>query len=133
MQISAWHYYTDFTLKIKLYSAEATVRVGIVETGGIIFIFPDTILSSHWLPLPYILFIFSDQGGFEQSSSLSFNPEGDITNLFTISLSNIMINFIMVNVNVEGQHDVLVSNGSGLTHLKEDGLTVNMLPWILKE
>jgi len=44
-----------------------------------------------------------------------------------------MINFIMVNVNVEGQHDVLVSNGSGLTHLKEDGLTVNMLPWILKE
>ena len=111
-------------------SAEATVKV---QCDRIVEVCPNIIFSSHWLPLPLILLIFSEQGNFDSTSSLTFEPVGNISFLWSMGIGDIMLALVLVEPNAqEGSLRVTVETG---THMvtKKEALILFMLPWILEK
>ncbi|NOQ85834.1 MAG: hypothetical protein GQ554_03005, partial [Deltaproteobacteria bacterium] len=122
------------------FSVEATATVSCDRIIGVInisnplwILFPSEIYSSHWLPLPHVLFIFAEQGNFDQTSSLSFEPIGSITTLLNVGIDDIMIALVLVGPNAqEGFYRATVLTDSDMV-TKKEALIMNMMPWILDE
>ena len=104
-------------------SATATISVSALSVVEITRITPTTIYSSSWRSRLNLLIIKSDQGNFKNTSKLIFNPAGDIAPLGSIAAGRIMIAFVSVKPNVQGQYDVTVSTDTMLA-TKKDGLNV---------
>ena len=106
--------------------------------GRITGVFPNLLLSSRWLPLPYLVIIFGEDTGFNGTSYPTFTPGESITTLIPIGLGNLMGVLILVAPNAEtGPVDLAVTttNGAGqeVTFTKEEAFTINMLPFLLDE
>ena len=108
-------------------SATATISVSALSVVEITRITPTTIYSSSWRARLNLLIIKSDQGNFKNTSKLIFNPAGDITPLGAIAAGRIMIAFVSVKPNVQGQYDVTVSTDAMLA-TKKNGLNVARRP-----
>jgi hypothetical protein len=108
-------------------SAAATISVSALSVVEITRITPTTIYSSSWRSRLNLLIIKSDQGNFNNTSKLIFNPAGDIATLGSIAAGRIMIAFVSVKPNVQGQYDVTVSTDT-LIATKKDGLNVARRP-----
>jgi hypothetical protein len=108
-------------------SATATISVSALSVVEITRITPTTIYSSSWRSRLNLLIIKSDQGNFKNTSKLIFNPAGDIAPLGSIAAGRIMIAFVSVKPNVQGQYDVTVSTDT-LIATKKDGLNVARRP-----
>ena len=113
------------------FSVEATVTVSCDRIIWILF--PSEIYSSHWLPLPHVLFIFAEQGNFDPTSSLSFEPIGSITTLLNLGIDDIMIALVLVGPNAqEGLYRATVITDSHMV-TKKEATMMYMMPWILDE
>ena len=108
-------------------SATATISVSALSAVEITRITPKTIYSSSWRTRLNLLIIKCDQGNFKNTSKLIFNPAGDITPLGSIAAGKIMIAFVSVKPNVQGQYDVTVSTDTMIA-TKKDGLNVARRP-----
>ena len=108
-------------------SATATISVSASPAGEITRITPKTIYSSSWRARLHLLIIKSDQGNFKNTSKLIFNPAGDIKPLGSIAAGRIMIAFVSVKPNVQGQYDVTVATDT-MIYTKKDGLNVTRMP-----
>ena len=121
-------------------SAEATITVycdriiGVINISNPLWIlFPSEIYSSHWLPLPHVLFIFAEQGNFDTTSSLSFEPIGYITTLLNLGIDDIMIALVLVGPNAqEGLYRATVITDSHMV-TKKEAIMMHMMPLILDE
>lgn len=108
-------------------SSASTTTTTINNTGEITRITPQTISSSRLRPRLHLLIIRTDQGGLNNKSTLSFNPSEDITPVLTIAGGRIMLAFVSVKANVQGQFDVNISTDT-TSYTKEDSLTVRIVP-----
>ena len=94
---------------------------------------PTAISSSHSLPLFKILFVQAENGGFDKTSTLSFEPAGNINVLSKIAKGNNLFGFVIVKPNAEeGLYRATVETGSHMVTQKE-ALNMSLLPWILEE
>ena len=108
-------------------SAASAVIVSALPAVEITRITPKTIYSSSWRSRINLLVIKSEQGNFNKTSKLIFNPKGDITPLGSIAAGRIMIAFVSVKPNVQGQYDVTVSTDAMIA-TKKQGLNVSRMP-----
>ena len=104
-------------------SSASTTTTTINNTGEITRITPQTISSSRSRPRLHLLIIRTDQGGLNNKSTLSFNPSEDIKPVLTIAGGRIMLAFVSVKANVQGQYDVTVSTNNA-TYYKQAGIEV---------
>jgi hypothetical protein len=104
-------------------SSASTTTTTINNTGEITRITPQTISSSRSRPRLHLLIIRTDQRGLNNKSTLSFNPSEDITPVKTIAGGRIMLAFVSVKANVQGQYDVTVSTNNA-TYYKQAGIEV---------
>ena len=114
---------------------EATVTV---LYGRIVGVFPPVLLSSRWIPLPYVMIIIGENTGFNATSTPTFTPDDSITTIVKIGLGNMMGVLLLVSPNSDdGSVDLAVTttNGEGqeVTFTKEDAFRINLLPFILDE
>ena len=117
---------TDDGTAIQVSGTSGSIDVtGSNNTGEITRITPQTISSSRWRPRLHLLIIRADQGGLNNKSTLSFNPSEDIKPLLTIAGGRIMIAFVSVKANVQGQYDVTVSTNDA-TYYKQAGIEVGI-------
>ena len=94
---------------------------------------PTAISSSHLMPLFKVLFIHAENGGFDKTSSLSFEPAGNINVLSEIANGNNMLVFVIVKPNAEeGVYRATVETGSHMV-TKKDALNMSLLSWTLEE
>jgi hypothetical protein len=107
-------------------SSASTTTTTINNTGEITRITPQTISSSRSRPRLHLLIIRTDQGGLNNKSTLSFNPSEDIKPVLTIAGGRIMLAFVSVKANVQGQYDVTVSTNNA-TYYKQAGIEVTIL------
>ena len=96
---------TDGSIDVTGANASTTTTT-INNTGEITRITPQTISSSRGRPRLHLLIIRTDQGGLNNKSTLSFNPSEDIKPVLTIAGGRIMLAFVSVKANVQGQFDV---------------------------
>jgi hypothetical protein len=108
-------------------SSVSTTTTTINATGEITRITPQTISSSRWRPRLHLLIIRTAQGGLTNTSTLSFNPSEDIKPVLTIAGGRLMLAFVSVKANVQGQFDVIISTDT-ITHIKEESLKVRIVP-----
>jgi len=108
-------------------SAASAVIVSALPAVEITRITPKTIYSSSWRTRINLLVIKSEQGNFNKTSKLIFNPKGEITPLGSIAAGKIMIAFVSVKPNVEGLYDVTVSTDAMIA-TKKQGLNVARMP-----
>ena len=79
------------------------------------------------------MFIFAEQGNFDPTSSLSFEPIGSITTLLNLGIDDIMIALVLVGPNAqEGLYRATVITDSHMV-TKKEATMMYMMPWILDE
>ena len=111
-------------------SATATIKVEIEETHKTVKIFPGTLLSSRWIPLPCFLLITGEDTNFKPRSTISFNPD-NIVPVFQVGSGNIMIALVLLKANPqEGTVTITISTG-GEDVMGE--ITIKLLPFIFDE
>ena len=116
-------------------SLEATLKVSCDRITSVInisnpfcILAPSVVYSSHWLPLSYVLIILAEQGNFDQSSSLSFEPSESIITLLNLGIDDIMIALVLVRQNVqEGLYRATVTTSSHMV-TKKGALMMHMMP-----
>jgi plastocyanin len=106
--------------------------------GRITGVFPPALLSSRWIPLPYIVLVFGEDTGFNATSYPTFTPDDALTTIGQIGLGDLMGVLILLAPNAEtGPVDLSVTTTNGasqeVTFTKEDAFTINLLPFMLDE
>jgi len=116
-------------------TAEATVTI---HYGKILGVFPKVVLSSRWIPLPYIMIIIGENTRFNATSYPNFDPDDSIVTIGHIGSNNLMGVLLLLSPYAEeGFVDLAVTttNGGGqeVTFTKEDAFRIGHLPFILDE
>lgn len=103
----------------------ATIYVESEDAGRIVFVFPDTLLGSRWIPLPYFLLIIGEDTNFNLRSTISFESEY-ILNLPPLGFGDILIALVLLkNKPTEGTVNFTIStNGENVT----GEITIELLP-----
>ncbi|MBN2066177.1 MAG: Ig-like domain-containing protein [Candidatus Thermoplasmatota archaeon] len=123
---------TDRIIVIDNANGTETEAMITVEYGRIVAVFPDVILSSRCVPLPYLMIILGENTRFNGTSYASFSPDDSITVIGQIGYGNLMIVMVLVPPNTE-ENLVDVSattiNGNGeiVTFDKQNIFDINLL------
>ena len=118
--------------------AEMTVScdriIGVTNISNPLWLLnPTAISSSHFLPLFKMLFIHAENGGFDKTSVLSFEPAENINVLGKIAKGNNLLGFVIVKPNAEEcLYRATIETGSHMV-TKKEALNMSLLPWILEE
>jgi hypothetical protein len=112
-------------------SGTATIRVDPEEIVKLINVFPEVLLGSRWIPLPYLLIVTSEDAMFELTSKVSFEPGDDITPLLQVGFGNIFFSLVILNANPdEGTVTVTISTGE---EIAVGEISILLLPCGLNE
>jgi len=120
--------------------AEATVSITCDRILSVInlsnpfwIITPSVIYSSSWMAHNSLLIISAQNGAFDETSALSFEPEGNITANWSIGMNDTMFASIRVSPNAQvGPCRATVTTGSHVV-TKKEGLLLFMMPLILED
>ena len=78
------------------------------------------------------MFIVSEQGAFNLTSELTFEPVGNISSIWSLGFSNVMVAIVVVEMNAQaGPYSVTVTTDSHVD-TKQDAVEVFMLPLPLR-
>lgn len=94
---------------------------------------PTDIYTVQGFAAPHILLILAEQGEFNCSASLTFEPTENITTLCNIGLRNAMLALVLVEANAqEGPYRAtVVTDGHMVT--KKEALNMSLPPWMSDE
>jgi len=91
-------------------SGTATITVESEGSGNTISILPAKLLGFRWMPWPYLLLMGGEEGGFNFSSQITFDPAGDIVELFHFGFGDSMFAIVILRANPhEGPVEVSVT------------------------
>jgi hypothetical protein len=112
-------------------SAEVAVTV---YYGRIKKIFPGTLRSSRWSPLPYIIYIMGEDTEFNRTSWPYFTPVGSLMTIARIGFRDFMAALVLVSPNAEQERiDLSVpmvnEEGQEVTFTREDAFGIRLLPF----
>ena len=103
---------TDVITVVDHANANISGSASIMIESKITSVFPNTILGSRWIPLPYFLLILGEDTKLKPSSTIIFEPDDDILKIAQIKLFNSFLVIVLVNADPqEGPVAVTISSG----------------------
>ena len=103
---------TDVITVVDHANADISDSASIIVESKIASVFPNTLLGSRWIPLPYFLLVMGEDTKLKISSTITFEPDDDILKIAQLKLGNSFLVIMLVKADPqEGTVVVTISSG----------------------
>jgi hypothetical protein len=122
---------TDVITVVDYANADITASATMAIEGKTVTVFPDRLLGSRWIPLPYLLMITGEDTVFSPASTVEFEPKGDIIALGQAGLGDIFFTLFFLNANPqEGTVSIMINTGEEIV---TGEITIELIPFPFAE